>query len=108
MKLTKAKLKRIILKEIEQMGLAFSGPEEAIQALKAASGQYLDGPLNIKVSRGNAVLSYAGNMGSDVRGIDKVLAANRIPSVEELKSIFPGAVEDGSPDYRWRLELPLK
>ena len=107
MKLTKARLKQIIKEEIEQMGQKFSDPEKIIQALKTASGKYL-GPLKIKVSRGTASLSYAGNMGSDVRGIDKVLAANGIPTVEELKSIFPRAVEDGDPDYMWHLELPLK
>lgn len=51
------------------------------------------------------LISYDGNMGNTIETVNERLADIGLPSIAELKAMFPQGREHGSPDYAYTLEL---
>ena len=54
-------------------------------------------------------INYGGNMGCKIiTDINPRLVDLGLPSVAELKQLYPSYVEKGSPDYWWEIEFNLQ
>lgn len=54
-------------------------------------------------------IQHAGNMGSSIeRSVDPNLKIAKLPSIKELKEIFPTFSESGSPDYFYIIKFKIK
>ena len=54
-------------------------------------------------------INYGGNMGCKIiTDINPRLVDLGLPSVAELKQLYPSYIEKGSPDYWWEIEFNLQ
>jgi hypothetical protein len=69
------------------------------------------GFTTVKLSKDKKTLSifHSGNMGNTIKhSVNPNLKLKNIPTVEELKSMYPNFKESGSPDYMYGVIFYLK
>jgi len=79
-----------------------------LQKLAGKSRMFGMGTLSVDKDMRAFKITWDGNMGSTIeRSVDPELVARNIPTVAELKEMYPDFIEEGTPEYQWQIVFKL-